>query len=86
MFVDRLLRYARTIPHPADGQLVFEWVNVAKHADRFAFVPVAEYRVDVRRGTVEDTIVSDVVSVKAPAAASPIHEGVRPGSYVPLKR
>lgn len=86
MFVDRLLRYARTIPHAADAQLVFEWVNVTKRADRFIFVPVAEYCVDVRRGTVDDTIVSDIVSVKAPAAASPVHEGVRPGSYVPMKR
>jgi hypothetical protein len=86
LFVERLLRYARTIPHARESNLVFEWVQIRKRPDRFDFLSAAEYRVDTRAGTVIDTVLSDVVSVQAPAAASPVHEAVRPGSYVPLKR
>jgi hypothetical protein len=97
LFVDRLLRYARTIPlsRPSSvltegrvsppARLVFEWVSVAQRPDRFHYVPVAEYRVDVTTGVVEETLLSDNALVNAPAPASPVHEGVRPGSYVPLK-
>ena len=83
LFVERLLRYARTIPHDPAGRLMFEWVDVARPANRFAYVPVAEYRVDVRNGTVEDTTLVGTFAVEAPAPSSPVHEGVRPGSYAP---
>jgi hypothetical protein len=85
LFVERLLRYARTVPHAPDSVLVFEYVSVAKRADGFEFVPAAEYVVDVEASTVQERIVDPSLSVRAAAEASPIHEGVRPGSYVPLR-
>jgi hypothetical protein len=84
LFTDRLLRYARTIPRPAGSILVFEWVDVVPRADRFDHIPVAEYRVDVTAATIEDVALADRGSVTDPPAASPMHEGARPGSYAPL--
>ena len=86
LFADRLLRYARTIPHGAGSVLVFEYVSVVKRDDRFDFVTIAEYEVDVRRASVSEHVSDATVSVRMPAVASPIHEGARPGSYVPLRR
>jgi hypothetical protein len=85
LFVDRLVRYAKTIPHAPDSTLVFEWVSVAKRPARFEFVPAAEYVVDVTAATVTDKVIADRVAASAPAARSPLHEGTRPGSYAPLR-
>jgi hypothetical protein len=85
LFVDRLVRYARTIPHLPSSQLVFEWVAVQKRDDQFEFIPAADYIVDTVTGTVTDVLLSDRVSVTAPSASSPVHEGSRPGSYAPLR-
>ena len=85
LFVDRLLRYARTVPHQPGSTLVFEWVAVQKRDDCYAFVPATEYFVNTVAGTVTDVVVSDRVSVNAPSSASPLHEGSRPGSYAPLR-
>jgi len=84
LFVERLLRYARTVPHADGSRLVFEWVHIAKGPVRFEFVPVAEYRVDTKAGTVDESGLTNRLSVTAPAAASPLHDGARPGSYAPL--
>ena len=83
LFVERLLRYARTIPRAAGSRIVFEWVHVAARPERFEFVPTMEYTVDVEAGTVDDLVLSDEVSVSGISAVSPVHEGVRPGSYAP---
>ncbi len=83
LFETRLLRYARTIPHAPDARLVFEWVLVAARPDRFAYVPIAEYSVDVNAGTVADRVLSEEASVSGVPAVSPVHEGARPGSYAP---
>jgi hypothetical protein len=85
MFRERLLRYARTIAHEPEARLVFEWIAVVGQPDRFDFVSIAEYTSDVRTGQVDEAVLSDAVSVRAPAPASPVHEGARPGSYSPLK-
>ena len=84
MFTERLLRYARTIPHEPDARLVFEWVAVVSRADRFEFVPVAEYTANLAQNRVDEVVLNDIVSVDAPASASPVHEGATPGSYAPL--
>ena len=47
--------------------------------------PVAEFTVDVAAGTVDEATLDPSRSVRAPIAGSPVHEGARPGSYVPLK-
>jgi hypothetical protein len=85
LFVGRLLRYARTIPCESSSRLIFEWVNVAAKPERFTFVPIAEYAVDVNKGIVTDTVLSDAVSVHGVPSVSPVHEGVTPGSYAPLE-
>lgn len=83
LFEERLLRYARTVPCPPDCVLVFEYVSIGKRERDFAFTPVVEYVVDPRCGTVQDKVLDASFSVHAAAATSPIHEGVRPGSYAP---
>jgi hypothetical protein len=86
LFVSRLLRYARTVPISADSTLLFEYQAVMKRPDRFELVPVAEFRVDPGATTVSERTLDHSFSLRAPAARSPIHEGVRPGSYVPVGR
>ena len=86
LFTDRLLRYARTVPCDPDSTLVFEYVSVLKRDDRFDFAPVAEYVVAPGRRSVLERVLDHSVSVRAPAAASPIHEAARPGSYAPRER
>jgi hypothetical protein len=84
LFIERLLRYARTVPCPADSILVFEYVFINKTDTRFEFTNVSEYFVDVVAGTVTERVLNPHVNVHAAHAASPLHEGARPGSYVPL--
>ncbi|HEY8188901.1 MAG TPA: hypothetical protein VIF64_22730 [Pyrinomonadaceae bacterium] len=84
LFIERLLRYARTVPCPADSVLVFEYVGIDKTDTRFEFVTVSEYVVDVAAATVTEHVLNPHVNVYAAHAASPLHEGARPGSYVPL--
>lgn len=84
LFVERLLRYARSVPHPADSILVFEYRSIRKIEARFVDVPVAEYRVDAAAGTVDERILDSRLSVRAAHPVSPVHEGARPGSYAPL--
>ena len=85
LFRERVLRYARTVPHPKDAVLEFEYVSIRKAADRFKFVTLVEYTVDVSQETIEERVFDETVSVRAAHKQSPVHEGVRPGSYVPLK-
>jgi hypothetical protein len=85
LFRERLLRYARTVPCPADCVLVFEYVSVRKRPTHFEHVPVAEYVVDLPANLVDERPLTRTFSVRAAHAVSPIHEGQRPGSYVPLR-
>ena len=85
LFRERVLRYARTVPCPPDCVLEFEYMSVSKHETGFEFVPVAQYRVDVAAETVDEQMLDESFSVRAAHPVSPVHEGVRPGSYVPLK-
>jgi len=84
LFTERLLRYARTLPCPAEAVLVFEYIFINKTETSFEYMTLAEYVVDPVAGTVEERILNDQVSVHAAHAASPLHEGARPGSYAPL--
>jgi hypothetical protein len=86
LFRERLMRYARTVPHGPGSVLVFEYVAVVKRDDRFEFAPAAEYVVNLGRATVEERVIDAAVSVRAPAVGSPIHEAARPGSYAPASR
>lgn len=86
LFTERLLRYARTLPRPADAVLIFEYIGIAKTQNEFNFLTVAEYLVDPDAGTVTERMLNNQVSVYAAHDASPLHEAARPGSYAPLTR
>ena len=45
LFVERLLRYCRTLGRPPGSDVVFEYMSVRKDRGRFESVPVAEYTV-----------------------------------------
>jgi hypothetical protein len=85
LFVDRLLRYARTIPCAGDEVLVFEYVSISKDGNRFSSSVAAEFVVDVFGGTVAERILDSAVGIRSPHETSPVHEGVRPGTYIPLQ-
>jgi len=57
---------------------------VVKRERGFAFTPVAEYRVDPQRGSVQCRPIDPSISVHDAHVASPVHEGAVPGSYAPL--
>jgi hypothetical protein len=83
LFTERLLRYARTLPCPDDAELVFEYKSITKGDAMFELIPVAEFHVDPRSSTVREAVLDARTSVRAASEHSPIHEGVRPGSYAP---
>ena len=85
LFTTRLLRYARTVPIRSGSTLGFRYLAVIKRPDRFDYVVVAEYIVDIARGTVDERVIDSSLSVRAPVEASPIHEAARPGSYAPAR-
>jgi hypothetical protein len=84
LFVERLLRYARSVPCPEDALLVFEYIFINKTETSFEYIAVAEYVVDLLDGTVAERVLNEHVNVHAADAASPLHEAARPGSYAPL--
>jgi len=85
LFRERLLRYARTVPCVGGCVLDFEYVSIVRQTGGFHFVPVAEYVVDVTAATIVERSLKEEFSVRKPISASPVREGMRPGSYVPLK-
>jgi hypothetical protein len=85
LFVERVVRYVRTIPCPPGGRVLFRYVSVRKDETRFSCVPVAEFTVDPRAGTVEEKSLDPTFSVRAPSPVSPVHEGFKPGSYAPAE-
>jgi hypothetical protein len=85
IFQERMLRYARTVEHSPESVLDFDYILIKKAADRFEFVTAATYTVDVPAGTIEEKIFDPNFSLHGTVDGSPVHEGVKPGSYVPLK-
>jgi hypothetical protein len=85
IFTERLVRYARTLPCPPGSEVVFEYVFIAKHEKSFEYVKAREYIVDPVTGAVAEQVFNHQVDVHAADAASPLHEGARPGSYAPLR-
>jgi hypothetical protein len=84
LFQERLWRYAKTVAGSLDNVVIFEYMSVQKAHDRFPFVPVAEHVVDVATGRVTERVLDPSFSVREAHTVSPVHEGVRPGTYVPL--
>ena len=84
IFRSRLLRYSRTVRREHGGKLTFRYLSIGRTDARFVVTPVAEYVVDVAASSIEERALKPGFSVRAPHTASPIHEGVRPGSYLPV--
>lgn len=84
IFRDRLLRYAKTVSCPEDSVLIFEYVSIVKQKEKFQFVPAREYIVDPVRGEIEEKVIDESIRVDQAHPDSPVHEAVRPGTYVPL--
>jgi hypothetical protein len=84
IFEERLLRYARTLECPNNDLIVFEYISITKTPTQFEYAAVSEYVVDLVTAAVSERILDQQVNVRAAHAASPLHEGARPGSYVPL--
>jgi hypothetical protein len=84
LFHRRLVRYARTIGAAPGDLVVLQYVRIVKTSAEFVHVPAAEFVVDPASGTVAERILDATASVRDTVAASPVHEGARPGSYVPL--
>jgi hypothetical protein len=82
LFQERILRYAATVPCPPGSRVVFQYRSIKKSSEGFEFVPVLEYVVDIYLRTVDQTVLDPSFSLRA--GSSPVHEGVRPGSYAPL--
>jgi hypothetical protein len=85
LFTERLLRYARTVPHDPGSLLIFQYRSIVKRETGFDSVVAAEYVVDVARGLIDERVMDTSVSVRAPVVASPIHEAARPGTYAPAQ-
>jgi hypothetical protein len=83
LFAERILRYSRTLGCPPASDVVFEYMSVRKDRGQFEFVPVAEYTVDLDAGTVTERALDPSVSVRAASPVSPVHAGLKPGSYAP---
>lgn len=84
IFKERLVRYARTIPCPAGGVVVFEYIAIRKTPSEFTFAPVLEYYVDWSTGSIEQKVLDPAFSPHKAADTSPVHEGARPGTYAPM--
>lgn len=85
LFEARLVRYARTVPVTDGATLVFEYVSIRKEGGRFRDVPVATYTVSPGDWSVTSRTLVTAFSVHAADPASPVHEGVTPGSYAPAR-
>ena len=85
IFRERILRYARTLPHGTDDVLVFEYLSVVKEHGRFDWVPTAEYRVDLADASIDERILAAGFSPRSAHPVSPVHEGATPGSYAPAR-
>jgi len=83
LFVERMLRYCRTLGCPRGSDVVFEYMSMRKDRGRFEFAPIAEYTVDLEAGTVVERVIDPSVSARAASPVSPVHAGAKPGSYAP---
>ena len=84
LFQERLFRYARTLPRQSGERLVFEYVSVVKEADRFSWVPVGEFEVNLDSQQLTERWFDRSISPRAAHHTSPVHEGAVPGSYRPV--
>ena len=84
-FEQRLLRYARTIPHLPHQVLVFQWVDLHKDDHAFVHSPSTEFTVDTATKKVLVTILEGHHPQGKTPRFSNLVEGEQLGSYAPLE-
>lgn len=77
-FREKLLRYARTLPHGGRG-VRFAYTGLEHRGRQFEFVPMADFMVDLDAGTIVRRGQTRQVCDESPVRAS-----VQPGSYLPV--
>ena len=85
LFVNKLWRYARSVPRPEGHRLVFEWVDIKKTEERFEEVASREFLLDFETLEVTDTNLEDGSSQTDQLRFSQLVEGGQVGSYAPAK-
>ena len=83
LFEERLTRYARSVPCPAEDVLVFEYVTVRKDSGRYEHTTTVEYIFDPETSQITTVFLEPSFDVHAAHYASTVHEGMTPGSYAP---
>ena len=54
----------------SDAVLVFEYISIRKTADRFEYVPVSEFVVDVTKGEITERPLADPACLRTAAASA----------------
>ena len=85
LFQERLIRYARTIPCERDCVLEFVYMQIHKSESNFEYVPAVSYKVDLADSSVTELRTEAEACAQPPGARSLLQEGIRPGSYAPLR-
>lgn len=83
LFHRRLVAYARSLPFSPGDRIRFEVFSVVKEPEQHGYVHVADYRVDPEARTVEEVIRHPGFDPRRGHEVSPVHEGLRPGTYAP---
>ncbi len=85
LFEKRVIRYARTMPCPEGWNVVFEYVVLSPTPHGFDYLPAREFRVDLKKETVEQRILDEKAVQVKQRFTSPVRATARPGSYAPVK-
>lgn len=84
LFEAKLLEYAATLGEPADrARFRFQYVAILKGRESFEYLPVANFRVNVAAGVIEEEMLVPGFAYDAPATYSHITETTGYGSYLP---
>jgi hypothetical protein len=85
LFAERVVRYGCTLGCAPGDDVVFEYISIRKDRGRFEFLPIAEFSVDLGAGTVTERVLDPSVSARSASPVSPVHAGLRPGTYAPAR-
>ncbi|MFN8608116.1 MAG: hypothetical protein U0931_11335 [Vulcanimicrobiota bacterium] len=82
LFEDKLIRYSQSLQLPA-RRLRYEYVSIHKLPDRFIFVHVGNFRVDLDQLSVSEEKLRPDFDFTAPSKFSPVRESAEVGSFTP---
>ncbi|MBV9270998.1 MAG: hypothetical protein JO165_07890 [Candidatus Eremiobacteraeota bacterium] len=82
IFEQRVVRYAKTVPHEAGESVILTYVSIEKNA-AFRYVSAAEFAVDCVAATVLERALTRGFDVRSIASTSKVVKGSATGSYAP---